>query len=228
MSICPNCEKTIPNSIIRCPYCNYLIDKSYRIYLRKEFNPKACNVPAKMGANFKNLVSVVLSKSVAQSWEKAIMEWEIYDCVEDISCESSCVCGKERIRYLFTIKNKLNNNCIFPIGSSCIQKFDREDLNKEASVMEGMFKLLRAIRDNNYISLSTEYFSRKLLKALYERGVFVPNEFNNFDGEKDYLFMLNMFNKKNAPTPSQQKKVRAIIVASIKPYLEKELDRKMK
>ena len=52
--------------------------------------------------------------------KEAVQEWEIYDCIEDMSCRSRCVCGKENIRYLFTIRNLFNNSLIFPIGSSCI------------------------------------------------------------------------------------------------------------
>ena len=90
-----------------------------------------------------------------------------------------------------------------------------------------MFKLLKAIRDNEYITLNKQYFSRKLLKSLYERGAFIPNKYNNFDGYSDYTFMLDMFNKRKTPSEAQQRKIRAIIVASIKPYLEKKLAEKI-
>lgn len=169
-----------------------------------------------------------MSKSDARTWEVAVREWDIVDCVEDASCKGRCVCGKENIRYLFTIRNRCNKNTLFPIGSSCIRKFDREDLNEEVGVREGMFKLLRAIRDNQFIALNAEFFSRKLLKALYEKGAFLPNQYNDYDGEKDYLFMLDMFNKRKRPSVLQQKKVRAIIVASIRPFLEREVAKKMR
>jgi len=30
--------------------------------------------------------------------------------------QSSCICGKENIKYLFTIKNNINGNSVYPIG----------------------------------------------------------------------------------------------------------------
>ena len=92
-----------------------------------------------------------------------------------------------------------------------------------------MFKLLHAVKDNKFISLNPELFSRKLLFTLYEEGAFVPNPYNDFNGENDYEFLLKMFNKKNkgSITPAQHKKIRAIIVFSIKPYLQTKLDDKI-
>lgn len=226
---CPNCDKVIPSAAVRCPYCNYLIDKRYRIVLHPQKSSiKADDLSLTDGSNFKNLMAAVLSVSNARTWEAAVREWDIVDCEEDASCKSRCVCGKENIRYLFTIRNRSNKNTLFPIGSSCIRKFDRDDLNEEVGVREGMFRLLRAIRDNQFIALNAEFFSRKLLKALYEKGAFLPNQYNDYDGEKDYLFMLDMFNKRKRPSDLQQRKVRAIIVASIKPFLERELAKKMR
>ena len=225
---CPNCDKNINDNAIRCQYCNYLIDKRFRISLNIKDKQKNINeLTLAIGSNFKNLMLVVLEKSCSKKWENSVQEWEIYDCIEDSSCQSRCVCGKENIRYLFTIRNSLNNNLIFPIGSSCIKKFDRSELSQEAGVQEGMFKLLRAIRDNKFIMLNKQYFSRKLLKSLYERGAFIPTSYNNFDGYNDYIFMLDMFNKRKALTEAQQRKVNAIIVASRGPYFERELAKKI-
>ncbi len=65
------------------------------------------------------------------------MEWEIIDCEEDESCSEMCICGKENIKYLYTIKNIYNANILFPIGSSCIKKFDRKDLREKTTLMGG-------------------------------------------------------------------------------------------
>ncbi|MBR6609767.1 MAG: hypothetical protein IKK99_06075 [Oscillospiraceae bacterium] len=158
-----------------------------------------------------------------------MLEWGIIDCEEDDELESSCICGKENLRYLFVIKNDITGKVLYPIGSSCIKKFNRKDLNEQASINEQLFKLLHAVESGEYISLSTEFFSRKLLAYLYEDGAFTDNEYNNYDAKEDYCFMLDMFNKRNKDqiTPRQHKKIRAIIVASIRPYLKEKLDEKM-
>ena len=174
-----------------------------------------------------NLLKIVIDASEANVWDEAVEEWTILDCEEDESCSSFCLCGKENLRYLFTIQNMYNGNILFPIGSSCINKFGRSDLNNETSVYEDMFKLLHAVKERRFISLSSDLFSRKLLKYLYDEGAF-DNEYNGFDGENDYEFLLKMFNKrdKDAITYKQEAKIRAIIVSSIKPFLIRKLEGK--
>ncbi len=61
-----------------------------------------------------------------------------------------------------------------------------------------MFKLLHAVENNDFIELSTERFTRKIIRALYEDGAF-DSRFNNFDGEDDYDFFLKMFNRRPDP-----------------------------
>lgn len=178
-----------------------------------------------MRSNYaKNLISNVVEQSVADTWRQAVHEWEIVDCDEDTLVESACICGKENLRYLYHIENQQNGNRLFPIGSSCIEKFDRKDLIDFTNVNESMFKLLRAMKTGKFIELNSELFTRKLLLYLFENRVF-DNDFNGLDGRNDYEFMLKMFNKRNKDDISyaQKRKIRAIIMNSIRPYLERRL-----
>ncbi len=176
-------------------------------------------------AYYKNLIQRVIDASEGATWEASVSEWEIVDCEEDEDCESFCICGKENIRYLYTIRNVINGNLLYPIGSSCIRKFGNENMDEEINIREGMFVLYRAVRNNENIELSTKYFSRKLLYALFDEGAFRPTEYNQRDGYNDYTFLLDMFNKrdKSSITYSQRRKINAIIGFSIKPYLQKTL-----
>lgn len=176
-----------------------------------------------------NLIQKVLDKSESNMWTEAVQEWVIDDCEEDHSLQSSCICGKEDLRYLFTIRNIINGNTLFPIGSSCIRKFGRDDLNEEVSIQEKLFKLFHAIDDGSFITLSSEFFSRKLLRYLYDNGVFQANEYNNYNSKIDYEFMVKMFNKRDkfSITLKQQKKINAIIMTSIRPYLTEQLINKI-
>jgi len=178
----------------------------------------------------RNLIKKVVDNSRSGIWESAVLEWVVDDCEEDEYRESACICGKEELRYLYTIRNTENGRTLLPIGSCCIKKFKRADMNEAISVTEGMFKLLHAIRNREYITLTPEYFSRKLLRKLYDDGAFVPSSYNQFDGENDYQFMLDMFNKRNKEdiTSRQWAKIRGIIVGSIKPYLEQQLADKIR
>lgn len=178
-------------------------------------------------AYYQNLIQRVIDHSNSKIWESAVLEWEIFDWEEDETLESSCVCGKENLRYLFTIRNTLNGNMLYPIGSSCIKKFERDDLNEETAVKEQLFKLLHAIENNSFLALSSEFFSRKLLRHLYDIGAFKPTQYNHYKPEEDYQFMLDMFNKRSR-TIKQEKKATAIILNSIKPFLYEMLQNKVR
>lgn len=175
----------------------------------------------------KALFKEIIDNSVSNDWDSAVTEWKISDVEEDELLEESCICGKENLRYLFTIENRLNGNVLYPIGSSCIKKFDRNDLKNEVNVKEQLFKLLHAVEENQFLQLSSEFFSRKLLLYLYDIGAFKPTKWNDFQPEKDYQFMLDMFNKRTR-TDKQDKKATAIILGSIKPFLQAELAGKVK
>jgi hypothetical protein len=58
-------------------------------------------------AYYNNLIRCVLDASRSDYWETAVYEWEIVDYEEDESCESACICGKQGIRYLYTIRNNI-------------------------------------------------------------------------------------------------------------------------
>ena len=175
-----------------------------------------------------NLVFNVIKNSEADTWDLAVYEWELADCEEDELCEASCICGKEHIRYLHKIVNRENGNILFPIGSSCIKKFNRSDLNQDVKIKEDLFKLLHHLENRDYIELSSEFFTRKLIKYLYDEGAF-DNSYNGFDGYYDYEFFLKMFNKRDklTITHNQQKKINAIIIKSLFPYLRKQLSNKI-
>lgn len=176
---------------------------------------------------YKNLISAVLEHSDSSDWQSAVLEWSIEDVVEDETLSESCVCGKENLRYLFTIRNTINGNLLYPIGSTCIKKFERSDLNELVSVKEQLFKLLHAIENNNFITLSSQYFSRRLLRYLYDNDAFEPTPYNQYEPYNDYQFLLDMFNK-NKRSANQEKKATAIILNSIKPYLQRLLKNKIK
>lgn len=174
---------------------------------------------------YNNLIRKVIDASEADEWEDAVQEWMIFDCEEDENVSSSCICGKESIRYLFTIRNYKTCRMLYPIGSSCIRKFERDDLDDEIAIHEEMFRLYKAIRNREKIELTSKFFSKKLLAALNEYGAFPGNEYNHFDGYEDYQFLLDMFNKrdKSRISDAQHRKINAIIAYSIKPYLARTL-----
>ena len=59
-----------------------------------------------------------------------------------------------------------NGNILYPVGSSCITKFDRKDLREKTSLMESQFKLLHAVEEG-------KLFSRKLLLWCTKKEQFI-------------------------------------------------------
>jgi uncharacterized protein YaiI (UPF0178 family)/DNA-binding transcriptional regulator YhcF (GntR family) len=50
---------------------------------------------------------------------------------------------KREYKYLYTIKNMYNGNILYPVGSSCITKFDRKDLREKTSLYEYLYKCIK-------------------------------------------------------------------------------------
>ncbi|MCI7220676.1 MAG: hypothetical protein MR497_03965 [Bacilli bacterium] len=175
-----------------------------------------------MPSSFENLKKAVLENSSSSTWEGAVQEWKIIDTDEDPEASETCVCGKENIRYLHTIQNDVTEKILSPIGSSCINKFNRTDLNEKVSIREKMFRLYHSVGNHEFLSLSTDLFSRKLLCFLYDEGAFDSND-PRYPAKDSYEFVLHIFNKRNKDeiTAAQHKKITAILLNNIKPFVER-------
>lgn len=170
--------------------------------------------------HFEILKKVILENSIGDNWEAAVMEWEIRSLREDPSSSSICVCNKKGLRYCFTIQNVKNGRQLHPIGSTCIKKFGRKDLDISVDTWEKMYHLQEDVKKNKYISISSEYFSKSILGYLYQNGAFPPTAYNGGKGENDYELMLKKFNHAKL-TEKQERKVRAILVNQIIPFVRK-------
>ena len=168
-------------------------------------------------SDIKLLMRKVIENSVSDNWHSAVNEWDIVSMEEDEEANSECLCENTGLRYLYEIQNNENGNILFPIGSTCIKKFQRADLNEELKNREMMFKLVNAVKNHIRIELKSEYFSRKFLKYLYDNDVFQANEYNRNSSYNEYIFILNMFNEREI-TQRYAKRVIAIIMNSILPY----------
>lgn len=171
-----------------------------------------------------NLTNAVINHSESDSWDSAVREWDIVDFDVDDECSSQCVCGKESIKYLFTIRNRFNGHILDPIGSKCIKKFGRDDLSDQVDVCEQMAKLLEAVNDHKFIKFNSDLFSRKLLRYLYDNDCFPSTDYNHNEPYNDYKFLLDMFNKRTEPTQNQQRKITALVMSAIIPFCREKLN----
>lgn len=174
-----------------------------------------------MKNNFEMLQDQVMDCSSSKDWNKAILEWDIIDFAEDSSMEASCKCGKEHIKYLYTISNKVTGSVLEPIGSSCIQKFGRQDMKEQTNIYEQLFRLVNARRDGKFIELKSDdkYFSNKLLDYLLEQKAIniVRHE-----------TLKKFFNQRKPLTYKQKKFATWIVVNEIFPFLDKKIEKKVK
>lgn len=198
-----------------------IIDETLKNYKNKEFDSEN-----KIKNNNYGLIKIVLNNSESKKWDIAVNEWDLSNEVIKENAESMCICGKEGIKYCYEITNIKNGNKLFPIGSSCIKKFGREDLNEKLKIKIELRRLRELIYKRKEIELNGENFSKKLLEHFFNAGVFTPDKYNNYNGQKDYEYFLKIFNKRKKENISitQAMKIKAIINKKIKPYIMKAVE----
>ena len=71
--------------------------------------------------------------SFADNWEDARLEWDVaaFTTMDD----ETCVCGKRHIVRCYTIRNIINKHMLYPIGSECIRKFERSEMDNQARAL---------------------------------------------------------------------------------------------
>lgn len=170
---------------------------------------------------FEALVRAVVDASVSKTWSVAVDEWRVVELEEDPSGQGVCVCGKTELVRLFTIENEFNGSTLYPIGSVCVNKFGRQELDQQVNVYSDLLRLRNGIRDGERITLTSDWFSRAALEWLFAEGAFAPNQWNGFDEERDVDFLLEMFNKRNkdAITRPQRGKIKALLLGTVLPFI---------
>lgn len=171
--------------------------------------------------SFESLVRAVVASSRSNVWAVAVDEWQIVDLQEDSSGTGVCVCGQQNLVKLFTIRNELNGSDLFPIGSVCVNKFGRADLDRNVDLLTGLHTLRKAIVERRDTPLTSEYFSRAMLEDFFFRDVFTPDQWNHDDGENDYNFLVKMFNKrdKDSITTGQHNKIYMLLQHKVFPFV---------
>lgn len=172
--------------------------------------------------SFEALVSAVVAASVSNAWTTAVGEWEVIQLEEDPTGQGVCVCGQNHLVKLFTIRNSRNGALLYPIGSTCVNQFGVVELDRQVNLLSGLLSLRAAIRERRQITLTSEYFSRAVIEYLFDEGAFTPDQWNYFDGERDYEFLLKMFNKRNKDDISraQNAKIYMLLTKKVFPFID--------
>lgn len=131
------------------------------------------------------LKSVVLPVSHSDVWEEARQEWFLDGFDEDTDNGGVCQCSKTKLRHLFSIKNKITDAELFPIGSSCIKLFENNDMNESHSDIDKMNKMAnRTVRVGRYkgklfSDLTADYIS--FLRSLGYKKYATYNQIIEYD-----------------------------------------------
>ena len=172
----------------------------------------------------KKLKEVIIANSVSDKWEEAVLEWQPIDLEYDPNVDGTCVCGHPNLFFLYRIRNELNGKELFPIGSSCIQRFERKELTAKIVSFESVISIYKAMMNWEPIEFTSKYFSRGLIDHMYEREAFKPTAFNDFNPKNDYVFSKKFFNKHNKSTIPSWDWIRmdAIMKHCILPFIKRE------
>lgn len=177
-----------------------------------------------LGGFVKKLKEVIIANSESDKWEEAVLEWQPVDLEYDPDVDSTCVCGHPKLFFLYRIRNEINGKELFPIGSSCIQRFERKELTAKLVSFESVISIYKAMMGWEPIEFTSTYFSRGLIDHMYERGAFKPTVFNNCNPKEDYIFSKRIFNKKNKyEIPNYDwMRMDAIMKHCILPFIKRE------
>lgn len=166
----------------------------------------------------KKLIDAIVTNSEAENWDDAVTEWDVCDEItEDWTGMSQCVCGQSDIRYLYRIRNHVTGHELYPIGSCCIEKFGRTELNRDAETLRKLILIRHAVENNETVTVNKKYFSRHFISYLYEHNAFRDSPRNFNDAEFDYKLLTKAFNSRSI-SENEANRVREIIDTYVIPF----------
>ncbi|GAC78768.1 hypothetical protein SAMN04488550_2896 [Gordonia malaquae] len=151
------------------------------------------------------LVEAVIALSESDTWDEARGEWEPSggEHAKGVgSYDNECVCGQKGLVYLFEIANPLTGAVLGPIGSECIHYFEDAAMDASVAALKAIWNLEQVVAA--HIPLEMKHLSRLKIAALFEYGAIEQREYN---------FLLDMFNSRRAPSAKQRAWAVAILRA---------------
>lgn len=167
------------------------------------------------------LKETVVELSIADNWEEAKMEWTKAELVKiDADRKQSCLCGHKSLKKVFAItRNDGSGIELSPIGSSCIEKFENEELTKSIKRAEKTYKLKKNLKFEDL----REVMDEEMLEDFYSKGYFKEDKENEFNPWNDYILFKMALSRKNEERQLAYNKIERIIYV-INDYLHPELN----
>lgn len=143
----------------------------------------------------------VLRTSQADTWNQAKKEWVCWNYREFqplSGINNTCICGRETLKHLYYLKNTKTGMILGPISFSCMKEFYDPKMLEWARFLTSLKKLQTSLQHNIRIAcFATNGYSVKILTFLERGGYFKKTRYNHYNGFNDYLFLKEMFFKKD-------------------------------
>lgn len=126
------------------------------------------------------LREAVTDASESDTWAYAQLEWTYAG--ERLDGPDTCHCGQQNLVYRFIVRNKLNDQVLAPIGSTCIHEhFDlNTDLLLAVKAGKEYLQAVRVALDGQPLDLRTS-FTRRALALARERGTITLEQWSTLD-----------------------------------------------
>lgn len=106
-----------------------------------------------------NLIEIINQNSTSENFQMNSREWSVMECIDQGEDTERCICGKEGIRYCYRIYNKKTNKSLYPIGSSCIKKFNNEDMNSQMKTLTELADFKRYLKEAVLLAITKNEYN---------------------------------------------------------------------
>lgn len=120
------------------------------------------------------MTRIIKERSHSNVFKEAVQEWDQNGSWYEP--EQHCECGHP-IVYCWSMVNKVNGNVIDPVGSECMKRFQRKDLDDKVKTQEKRMK--KQQRDKNWLAKEGQV-------VMYNRGKW----YDGMTQTEWYAFML--------------------------------------
>lgn len=157
----------------------------------------------------RRLLGTAVDLSEGESWAQAKSEWKVLYEDDAGGPTETCVCGHEGLRYLNMVGNRITGARLYPVGSSCVERFDDDRIAEE----QADARAVRVLRQHAVAGdLDRPHYSRRAIDALHRERVIDAAE---------HALMRRLFNKgPKAQIPEHDAALlRAVVSRRVMPYL---------
>ena len=144
-----------------------------------------------------NLIEIINQNSTSENFQMNSREWSVIECIDQGEDTERCICGKEGIRYCYRIYNKKTNKSLYPIGSSCIKKFNNEDMNSQMKTLTELADFKRYFKEVVLLAMTKNEYNPIELKWLKKPDILSNLLIMGLLNGWEYSFILDVRYKKH-------------------------------